>query len=202
MTLAAELYRTRPIPSTDTACLRVQTEAGIPILFWVSHSCQRDFGPVMEICGARGTVIWTEKQILLRNSEGESVFSISSEMTENRRHMLQAVLERVAGQKPYICGLELAGLQTLCSNAAFSCAEIHTIKPGFLMPGKSDSGEAFAIRGMEEACREAFSSEQLWSEMQLPWSRSAGGMDWGNFTAFQGVKQKPVRLIGSDLVPA
>ena len=186
VSLEAELYRTRPIPSTDTACLRVQTEAGIPILFWVSHSCQRDFGPVMEICGSRGTVIWTEKQILLRNSEGESVFAISSEMTENRRHMLQAVMERVAGQKSFVCGLELAGLQTLCSNAAFSCTEIHMIDPGYLVPG---GAEACAIRGMEEACREAFSSEQLWSEMQLSWSRSAGGMECGNFSTFQVVKR-------------
>lgn len=199
VSLEAELYRTRPIPSTDTSCLRIQTEAGIPIMFWVSHSCQRDFGPVMEICGALGTVICTEKQILLRNAGGESVFSISSAMCENRRHMLQAVLDKVGGQNPFICGLKLAGLQTLCANAAFSCAEIHTIDPGFLMPG---GVETYAISEMEAACREAFSSEQLWSEMHLPWSRSAGKMDREGFSMFPGIKHKAVHQIGPALVPA
>jgi len=192
ISLEAELYRTRPIPSSDTACLRVQTETGIPILFWVSHSCQRDFGPVLEICGSRGTVLWTNSQILLRAPAGESVFALGSEMQESRRHMLQAVMDRVAGRDSFVCGLELAGLQTLCANAAFACTEIHTIEPDFLEPGVADHGEVFAIRGMEETCRKAFSNEQLWSEMHLPWSRSAGEMEWKHFPAFQSVR-KPVR---------
>ncbi|MFZ4776588.1 MAG: Gfo/Idh/MocA family protein [Terrimicrobiaceae bacterium] len=188
VSLKAELYRTRPMPSTDTACLRIQTETGIPIMFWVSHSCQREFGPTLEICGSRGTVIWKAQQILLRNPAGESVFAIGSETQETRRHMLQAVLDRIAGRDSFLCGLEQAGLQTLSSNAAFSCAEIHTIGPEFLEPGKPDEGEAFAIRGMEEACREAFDTERLWSEMPLPWSRSAGEMKWKHFPAFPGVR--------------
>gem|GEM_PF-5430039 len=70
--------------------------------------------------------------------------------------------------------MEQAGLQTLCSNAAFSCAEIHTVSPGFLVHGKTDDGEAFAIRDLEEVCREAFATEQLWGEMLLPWSQPSG----------------------------
>jgi len=197
VSLEAELYRTRPIPSTDTACMRIQTEADVPVMLWVSHSCQRDFGPVMDICGSLGTIIWTGKQICLRTPEGESVFAPGNENQTNRRHMLQAVLERVAGRKSYLCGLEQAGLQTICSNAAFACSEIHTVAPEYLEPSPADPGKVFAIRGMEKACREAFSSGLLWSEIPLPWSQSPGRMEREHFTGFHGVresvrKKKPV----------
>lgn len=194
VSLEAELYRTRPIPSTDTSCLRIQTEGGIPIMFWVSHSCHRDFGPMMEISGSRGTVLWKDKQILLRTPGGDSVFAIISEMRENRRHMLQAVLDHVAGQNSYICDLELASLQTICSNAAFSCTEIHTIDRGYLVPG---GAEACAISEMEAACREAFSSEQLWSEMPVAWAHPRGNIGLTDYIGFTGKlrQEKPVAAI-------
>ena len=185
VSIEAELYRTRPIPSTDSACLRIHTDTGIPILVWASHSCQRDFGPVMEISGARGTAIWTTEKILHRTPERESVFASSCEMQECRDHMLQAVLEKIAGRDSFICDLDLAGLQTLCANAAFACAEIHTIEPGFLEPCGTDHGDAFAIKGIEESCLKAFELEQLWGEMQLPWSQSAGVMECSHFPSFE-----------------
>jgi len=199
ISLEAELYRTRPIASTDTACLRIQTEAGIPVLFWVSHSCQRDFGPVMEIRGSRGTVVWTSRQILVRTPSGESVFALGSELQESRRHMLQSVLDRIAGRDAFICDLDLAGLQTLCANAAFTCTKIHTIEPEFLEPGVGEHGDGFAIRGMEDACLAAFSKEQLWSEVPIPWSQGAGELKWKHFPSFQGVR-KSVRLEEPTLV--
>ncbi|MFZ4778213.1 MAG: Gfo/Idh/MocA family protein [Terrimicrobiaceae bacterium] len=199
VSLEAELYRTRPIPSTDTACLRIQTEEKIPILFWVSHSCLRDYGPVMEICGSMGTIVWTGKQILLRIPAGELPFATCSEIHDNRRQMLHAVLDRIAGHDSFVCGLELAGLQTICANAAFACTGIHPIGPEYLEFSPADPGKAFAIRGMEEACRKAFFNEQLWSEMPLPWSQSAGTLEWDRFTSFQDV-WKPASLEEPALV--
>jgi hypothetical protein len=93
----------------------------------------------------------------------------------------------------------MAGLQMLCANAAFACAWIHSVEPEYLEPGSAECGKAVAIRGMEESCREAFSSEQLWSEMPLPWSRSAGAMEWDRFTSFPGV-WKPSRLQETVLI--
>ncbi len=103
--------------------------------------------------------------------------------------MLQAVLERVAGRESYLCGLEQAGLQTICSNAAFACSKIHTVAPEYLEPSSADPGKVFAIRGMEKACREAFSSGLLWSEIPLPWSQSPGRMEREHFMGFHGVRE-------------
>jgi predicted dehydrogenase len=187
VSVEAELYRTRPIPSADTACLRVLTEPGIPILFWVSHSCENDHGPVMEICGSRGSVRWTTSQIVVRTAAGESVFAAERSVPDIRRQMLQAVLDRIAGGDAFICDLAQAGLQTLCTNAVFACANMQTIPPEFLLPSFDGQEPPFVIRGMEKTCREAFAREHLWNEMPTPWSSQAGKMTWTQFPKFPGL---------------
>lgn len=191
VSVEAELYRTRPIPSADTAGLRVLTEAGIPLLFWLSHSCEKNLGPVMEICGSRGSLRWSSSQIVLRTAAGESVFATERSVSDIRHQMLQAVLDRVAGGNSFICDLALAGLQTLCTNAVFTCAKIHTIPPQFLHPSRDGQEPPFAIRNVEAACREAFARERLWNEMAIPWSTPAGSMTWTQFPKFPGLAHSP-----------
>ena len=164
--MECELYRARNIQSTDTACFRIVEESGKRILLWVSHACLRNVGPTLEVRGSRGEAVWAQSDIRIRDRKGESIFSPCSSWTAVRNHLLDAVFARIAGRPSFICGLDIAGLQTLCSNAAFDSAPIHSIGRAHL----DGSAEAPGIAGIEEDTCRAFAEEKLWGEMLLPWA--------------------------------
>lgn len=52
----AELGRAYDIESFETCSMRVETSAGIPVIFNASHVCTREFGPRLRITCERGTI--------------------------------------------------------------------------------------------------------------------------------------------------
>ncbi len=170
VSLEAELYRARAIESCDTACFRIGTELGASIYFWVSHSCPRELGPMLEIRGTEGVMRWSGSQILHRDARGERVFAGCSNTPALRRHLLDAILDRLNGEAVFCCDLDIAGRQTLISNTAFEIASIHTVAADDLSPAPERPGEFF-IHGIERDCLRAFEEEKLWSEIPATWAR-------------------------------
>jgi len=169
LSLETELYRARPIESCDTACFRIGTELGASIYFWVGHSCPRELGPVLEIRGTKGSMRWANGQIIHRDGRGERLFAECSDMPSLRRHLLDAVLAHWRGESVFLCDLDIAGRQTLVSNAAFESAPIHTIGEAHLSPSPERPGESF-LAGIERDCLRAFEEEKLWSELPTAWA--------------------------------
>lgn len=169
VSLEAELYRARPIESCDTACFRIGIDSGADVYFWVGHSCPRELGPVMEIRGSTGVVRWAGGQIFHRDARGERVFASCSDSPALRRHLLDAVLERLRGETVFLCDLDIAGRQTLVSSTAFEIAPIHSIEGGHLVPTPEQAGERH-IGGIERDSVRAFGEERLWNELSAAWT--------------------------------
>ena len=175
LSLEAELYRARQIESCDTACFRIGTELGANIYFWVGHSCPQEVGPIMEIRGTEGTVRWAGTQIRHRDGRGERVLAECSDSPALRRHLFDAILQRLNGVPVFACDLDMAGRQTLISNRAFEMASIYTIGAADLCPSPERPGESF-IRGIEQDGLRAFEEEKLWSEIPTAWAMEPSRM--------------------------
>lgn len=182
--IEAELYRARPIESTDTACMRITTEEGIPLLLWVSHSCAETEDPILEVRGELGSLVWTQAGISHHPEGGEPEAWPSHTVAQFRPLMYDAVLRRIAGEDTFLCSLDIAGQQTLCTNGAFESSTIHTIASHHLTKhGETDP--LVAINEISEICRRAFQGESLWSEMGLPWARKGQCVSLKEYRSFK-----------------
>jgi len=172
----AELYRARPIETTDTACMRIETEEGIPLFLWLTHSCARhqyhDSGPELEVRGTEGCLKWTPKAITYRSKAAVEKSWPVSTLEQMRNAMYDAVLRKAAGDDAFICGSDIARKQTLCANAAFESSSISSIAPDFLLEHEKFDDRYIVIKNIEEFCSEAFQREKLWSQMSVPWAHA------------------------------
>lgn len=170
----AELYRTRPIESADTACLRIETAENIPLLLWVTHSARRinkdDTGPEMEIRGSGGSILWTPETVTIRRSGEPDETCAASGFEQYRAALMGAVLKKAAGEEALVCGLDIARNQTLCANAAFQSSAVHEIAAEHLFESMQPGDSLMAISGIEKWIAESFAQERLWSEMGVPWA--------------------------------
>ena len=182
--IRAELYRARLIESADTSCLQIDTECGIPLYLWVTHSCPDSSDPVLEVRGTKGSLVWTSTQVTLRTAEQDSVFMRTSTSDECRKLMYQAILSKVEGGESFICDLEIARNQTLCANGAFESSSIHPIPSQYLTTTEEAEVVSTSINGIADLCRKAFVSEKLWSEMEVAWAGKPTAVDLDHYTAF------------------
>lgn len=184
--IRAELYRTRLIESADTACLQIDTECGIPLYLWVTHSCPDSADPVLELRGTKGSLVWNSTQVILRTAEHDSIFVRTTTSDECRKLMYQAILSKVEGGDSFICDLEIARNQTLCANGAFESSSIHQIPSRHLTTTGNGEGQATSIDEIADLCKKAFATEKLWSEMAVPWALEPSTVDLEHYTEFHG----------------
>jgi len=174
VSVEAELYRTRPIESPDSACLRIETREGVRLLMWVSHSTTRHFpydvGPVMEMRGSEGAMTWTPQGITLRRENGTSETWPVCEFEAYRQLVLDSALGKASGEPTFVCGLDIARNQTLCANAAFESSPVRLISSDYTTECGTSSDSLIGIPHFAEIFDESFQKEQLWSEMGLPWA--------------------------------
>jgi predicted dehydrogenase len=184
-TVQAELYRASNIESADTACLRIETEEEVPLLLWVTHSCcphqkKNDGGPELEVRGTNGSITWNPTNVTYRLKDGTEERWPTGDVEETRFAMMDAVLRKASGKTAFVCGLDIARMQTLCSNAAFKSSRINEIAATVQFDGKPDDPFS-VIEGIEGILTDAYHKEKLWSEMPVPWARSGKKVALGKY---------------------
>ena len=175
ISVEAELYRANDIESTDTACIRIQTDTGIPLLFYATHACSDYFGP--EVCarGTAGNLSWTHKDTCIEpKGEAKQVLD-KLNIDPLRKNMMSSVLDMVNGGTSFYCDLEAASKQTIVVNAVHQACEIHTVA------GEQETLDNGAVRtaipGIEDVFDKACTEEKLFSEMGIPWAKPSSTLD-------------------------
>ena len=185
--IEAELYKTYPIESADTACLHIATEEGIPLFFWVSHSCIDPINPILEIRGSKGSLVWTIHNVLFRNGDCETVFMPTASQTEGKHLMYTAIIDKLQGGDAFICNLSIARNQTLCTNGAFEVSTIHPMDQRFLTIQDKDGDAQTEILGVADTFNKAFAEEKLWSEMGVEWANKPSIATLEHYTEFKSL---------------
>ena len=88
VSVEAELYRANDIESADTACIRVVTNAGIPLLFYVTHACTDSLDPEIHVRGAHGSILWTHAGSVIESEAGTRQELKSIKFNALQEHMM------------------------------------------------------------------------------------------------------------------
>lgn len=170
----AELYRAYPIENYDTAALRTRTTDGVEILFYVSHACRDDRGPVFSYAFEKGeaTCLSRTSGLSARFADGtEKAYGVPDAEPMNKLWASIAAVR--SGALPF-CGIQAALSQILCLNAAQESAPEIVAFPRELVRREGESGrERLRVEGLDEALTEAYEQERLPSETGVSWARAS-----------------------------
>lgn len=169
----AELYRSRPIESFDTASLRARTADGPVIEFHCTHSCREYADPVLRIEGTRGHIEWDHGRRVRLESGGETEVLPMESGVEGREQCFAQTIRWMRGEEARVCTVAQGLGQTLCVNA------LH--RPGIPIRDREgapvevpDWGRLPALEGVEAAMRKAFEGGGLLSENGVAWAAEPG----------------------------
>ncbi|MFW5871448.1 MAG: Gfo/Idh/MocA family protein [Verrucomicrobiota bacterium] len=169
VSVEAELYRANAIESADTACMRIQTAEGIPVLFYATHACRETFGPEIHIRGTKGSAVITHTSAVITPDAGEPTSFTIKGNHQARQAMMASVLDAVEGGPSFVCDLDTAGRQTMLVDAIYKNCAIHTVKGQTVTSGNAST--VTFIPGIEESMRKAFDSNQLLHESGISWTQ-------------------------------
>jgi predicted dehydrogenase len=170
--LAAELYRAKPIENYDTAALRIETDTGVDVHFYASHSCKSTLEPEMVIEGEKGRVIW-------RHGRGYSVEALGAapryvplgDEQSARLFMFRSALRRLRDTGVFICGTAIAREHTRCIQGAQCSGPVREVPNEWLETnGATGLRRRTWIMGLEEVMRRAFDAATSLSEAGCPWA--------------------------------
>jgi predicted dehydrogenase len=172
LAVTAELYRANDIESADTVCLRVETDTGIPLLFYATHACSRTVNPELQVRGTAGTIAWSHNAATIETPIGGKQELDKLEAGPLRKRMMQAALDMADGGTSFTCDLDVASMQTMVVSAAHQACEIQSV-PNEQVP--LDNGAVrMTIPGIEEVIESACEKETLFHDSGVHWAQPGG----------------------------
>ncbi len=168
----AELYRAYEIENLDTHAIRCRTAEGTEILFYVSHACRTDTGPVLRYEFEKGTVEAkgrdTDIRAVLATGEVRNYGCPDSEPLRK----LSEALALVRNSSRPVCGIEAAMSQTLCLNGAQDSMPETIRFPSSILRRQGQPGQmSITVEGLEDVLEECFEKNLLPSELAVSWSK-------------------------------
>lgn len=118
--LDASLFRANPIQSFDTAAVRISTETGVDLQFYVSHATEQSSGPLFRYEFENAVVTYDEVGAQIRGvfKNGEVIEYGSPGELVNRK-LWNAVESARTGAVP-LCGIQAARAHAACVNLIHS----------------------------------------------------------------------------------
>lgn len=171
--IQAELYRARDIESADTACMRIQTKAGIPLLFYVTHSSEQSLDPEILVEGDAGTIHWSFDEVVLSTTDGQTE-RMACEVGDALRESMVARLKlKLSDPTVKLCDLEVAAAQTICVNGAHESCAVREIPAQYVREYLGEDGAMYtAVKGLDRLIFDAFDAGKLFSELGVEWAQS------------------------------
>lgn len=190
--VAAELYRARPIENFDTVSMRLMLRGDLPLTVLMTHACRTTIHPRLTITGTGGVAELTmfEHAILRSTASGQA--EVIQLERDNRRHVPRALARRLRGQRPdgAIATLETSRPHALAVSGASQAVAVRDVPDEFVAPGVSDSGSSvLAIRDIESILHRCAAEAKMLSELPagaVPWSAPAGQIDLRGYSHFAG----------------
>ena len=187
VSVAAELYRVNPIETYDTCSLRVTVEGQIPLLILLTHACQLQTLPRIDIEGARGRLryVATDQAIFESNSAHKTI----SLKSDNRGQMIHKLARWIRGTgNELVASFESARHHLKIINGASEATAVRTIDPKYVQVITKPEGEKLrAIPDIEAAFAKCATSSEMLSESGLvPWAVQPGVKSLENYHSFAG----------------
>jgi len=172
--VAAELYRAQAIENFDTAALRVETDTGVDIRFYASHSCKGSRDPELVLEGEEGRVVWRHGQGYRIEPRGEVPRQVPlGDESAARLCMFRSALRRLGDPGVFVCGTEIAREHTRCIQAAQCTGPVRDVPRQWVgTNGPAGRRRDTWIVGIEDMMRRAFEAARSLAEVGCPWAAS------------------------------
>lgn len=182
----AELYRAYPIENFDSIACRVFTREETELLFYASHSVQKEIGPLFSFEFEKATITYDEvsEEIVARDRQGKEKLYGSPD-AEHPFHKLFEAVASVREPRPILCGPEAASSQTLCINGIQeSGAEIISFAESMIE--KNEEERRRWVKGLDEALYDCYKKGTMPSEEGFFWAQARKSIDLRNYRFFPG----------------
>ncbi|MCX7935004.1 MAG: hypothetical protein N3A66_07070, partial [Planctomycetota bacterium] len=183
----AELYRAHDIESADTACIRCSTQEGIMLWCFVTHASQASEGPVLEVRGREGSIVWTFQGTVIRRRDGREEKLPSQRGLDGRdvrELIMEALYRKLSGDRDaFVCDLAIAGAQTIIVNGAHDSSPIYDAPPELVRREERD-GKVWTIwQGLDDLIRRAFQEERMLHECGAAWAKAGKEVSVAGYAA-------------------
>lgn len=184
--VTAELYRAYPIENFDSIACRILTREGTELLFYASHSSDRELGPMFSFAFEHAIITYDEflDDTISSDRKGQEKSYGSPEAGHPLRKLFEAV-EAVREQNPFLCGPEAASSQTLCINGIQESSPEVLAFPESMVHYDEEKGTRW-IKGLTEAFYDCYHKGILPSEAGYSWAHSGKLVDLRNYRFFPG----------------
>jgi hypothetical protein len=170
--MSAELYRAQPIENYDTAALRIETETGVEIRFYASHSCRSAQDPELVLEGDGGRVVWNHGRGYRIEPRGGAVRHITlGDEQSARLVMFRSALHRLSDPGVFVCGTAIAREHTRCIQAAQRSGSVIDVPKEWVETNrKAGPRQETWVVGMEETMRRAYEAALPLGKIGCPWA--------------------------------
>lgn len=183
----AELYRAHAIENYDTISLRAHLPGGATLLVLLTHVCQSERGPVLQLAGARGCVTWTYRQV---DMEAGGATERLARPAADGRNVLERFARLVRGipdETRLVSTLETARAQVMLVNAASEAAAIVPVPRDQIVRFDRNAENWVVITGIDSAIEQCAARRQMLHESGLlPFTRPAVSRETRNYREFTG----------------
>lgn len=186
----AGLFRAKPIAGADTAWIRTATADGKNLLFYVTHSCAKQEGPVTVICGEHGEIEYDYLKTVVRMNDGTIEEFTSAKERAVRQNVMDALIDKLHGGNSFICSIDIASAQTLICNGAHESSAINQIPSEYIKTVKDGNGVRMdIIPGIENLILKSFQENRLPDKNDTPWIATCGEVvSMAGYQQFNGGK--------------
>jgi predicted dehydrogenase len=173
--LAAELYRAQPIENYDTAALRIETDSGVNVHFYASHSCKSTLEPELVLEGDEGRVLWRHGRSYTIEARGTPPRTVQlGDEQSARLRMFRSAIRRLSDPGVFVCDTATAREHTRCIQAAQCSGPVRDVPKEWLETnGKPGLRLKTWIVGVEDTMRRAFDEGRSLAEVGCPWAGPA-----------------------------
>lgn len=169
----ADLFRAQPIENFDTAVLHAQTDTGVAIKCYTTHSCAAELPQQLLLVGEHGTAEWTNNESVRITVQANTRHIPLPAANVTRPVMFDRVIARLSDARTPICGLECATEHVRLVELIQTTAAIRNVNPASVQRTALANGdEQIAIAGIEDDFRAAYASGKTFAEMAPAWSRA------------------------------
>ncbi len=183
----AGLFRANPIESFDTASLKITTQDGKELFFYVTHCSQVNCDPTSAIEGELGKIEYNWDTVRITLNSGEVEEHPMNKGEAERINIFKQLEKRLADPQAFICTPEIAMTHTLVTNAMFDSAPIETVPEEAYQILTNDKGEhSRLIYGIDDAIRKAYAENRMLGPEDFSWAVPAKEFSLAGYRSFKG----------------
>lgn len=187
--LTAELYRANEIENFDTAAVRIFTDEGVELLFYVSHAVAETVNPTFCFEFEKARVVYgplegKNEEILAIFNDGSSKVYGSPEKDNMKK--LWMTIDAVKGIERVVCGIEAATSHTICINGMQESVWPIPYFPGNLIKYDEKSKITW-VEGLNDVLKICYQQWKLPHEVGVEWAKAGKAMDLKGYQYFKGM---------------